>query len=204
MFRFLLILSIFFSAFSYSDEIKEIKINGLNSLPRGTILSYLPVEIGDNFNEQISDLSIQKLYKTGLIKDIFIDFKDGTLSLNIQENPVISYFEIKGFKNDRVLNEDSVELVLKDLKLVSGSVFNKSVLDKFIKKLDEQYNQSGHYKAKINVEISEDDQNRVGVLINIDEGAVAKIKTFKILGAKEISSEKLLDFFEIGEPDFFL
>ena len=204
MFRLLLFLSLFHSAFSFSDEIKEIKINGLNSIPRGTILSYLPVEIGDEFNEQISDLSIQKLYKTGLIKDVYIDFKDGALNFNIQENPVISYFEIKGYKNDRVLNEDSVNLVLKDLKLVSGNIYNKTVLDKFVKTINEQYDQSGHYKAKTNVKIDEDDQNRIGISIDIDEGPVAKIKTFKILGSKEIDNDKLLNFFEIGEPDFFL
>jgi len=191
------------SFFASSEEIKKIEINGLSSLSRGTILSYLPVEIGDEFSDEISDLTIAKLYKTGLFEDIRVEFIESTLKLQISESPVIKYFEVKGFKNDRVLNEDALNLSIKDAKLSAGNLFKKDTFDFFIRKLNDEYLSSGHYKANINPKIEKDSSNRIGIEINIDEGDVAKINSFKILGSKDFDEDELLDFFSIGEPDLF-
>jgi len=166
-------------------------------------LSYLPVEIGDEFSDEISDLTIAKLYKTGLFEDIRVEFIESTLKLQISESPVIKYFEVKGFKNDRVLNEDALNLSIKDAKLSAGNLFKKDTFDFFIRKLNDEYLSSGHYKANINPKIEKDSSNRIGIEINIDEGDVAKINSFKILGSKDFDEDELLDFFSIGEPDLF-
>jgi len=189
------------SPFSYSSIIEKIEINGIVSLSRGTILSYLPIEVGDEFNEEISDLTIAKLYKTGLFEDIQVIFIDNTLQLKISESPVIKYFEVKGFKNDRVLNEDALNLSIKDAKLSAGNLFKKDTFDFFIKKLNEEYLASGHYKANINPKIEKDSSNRIGIEINIDEGDVARINSFRILGSKDFDEDELLDFFNIMYPN---
>ena len=191
------------SPFSYSNEINKIEINGISSTSRGTILSYLPVEVGDNFDENISDLSLKRLYQTGLFEDIKISFLDNILKIIVTESPVIKYFEVKGFKNDRVLNEDALLLSIKDAKLSSGNIFKRETLEFFIKKLKEEYELSGHYQALLDIDIDKDADNRIGVVINIDEGEVARINSFKILGSRDFEAEELLDFFSIGEPDLF-
>lgn len=193
-----------FISYSHAELIKEINISGISSLSRGTILSYLPIEVGDDFNENISNLSLQNLFNTGLITDASISFKNGYLEVSIKESPVISFFEVKGFKNDRVLNEDNLATTLKDSKLSSGNIFKKSTYEAFIRKLKEQYKNSGHYNANIVTNEVIDSENRIGIEINIDEGSVAKIQSFNIEGAKYFEEENLIDKFNIGEPDFFL
>jgi len=199
---FIVLLS-FFVFIAKANEIKKIEINGLSSLSRGTVLSYLPIEIGDDFNDSISDISIQKLFETGLFEDVKISQVEGILKIEVLENPVISYFEIKGFKNDRVLNEDAVKNSISDLKLSSGNLYRKRVFDQFLRKLRNEYEISGHYKAKFDIQIDKDEQNRIGIEIIIDEGEVARIKSLNISGNQKFDKDLLLDFFTIGMPDIF-
>jgi len=200
------ILCFFLSLISYSYEITKIDITGLNTLSRGSVLSYLPVEIGDEFSDSISDISIKNLYKTNFFKDISISFENdsGVLSINLIENPTISVFEIKGYKNDRVLNEQSIENYVKDFKLSVGNLFNSKNLNDLIKSLEYTYEKSGFYNAKINSKINTDISNRIEIVIDITENDPTKIKTFEILGSEVYEEEELLNLFEIGEPDFFL
>jgi len=202
--RFLFFLLLFVSISSSAEVIKDINITGISSLSRGTILSYLPIEVGDEFTDEISNNALQILFSSELIDDASILFKDGSLNINIKESPTISYFEVKGFKNDRVLNEDKLLETLKDLKLTSGSIFRKRVLQTFLKKLEQQYEISGHYNAKIQSNIKIDNENRIDIAIDIIEGEVARINSFKIIGANFFDEDTLLDKFNIGEPDFFL
>jgi len=191
------------SFFAASEEIKKIEINGLSSLSKGTVLSYLPVEIGDDFNDLISDISLQKLYETGLFEDIKISQTNGIVNIVIYESPVIKYFDVKGFKNDRVLNEDVLKSTLSDIKLSSGNLFRKNIFEKFINQLKDEYKASGHYKADIKVKVDKDLQNRIGIEVNIDEGEVARIRSFRLKGNEKFDNDFLLNFFTIGEPDIF-
>ena len=191
------------SFFVASEEIKKIEINGLSSLSKGTVLSYLPVEIGDDFNDLISDISLQKLYETGLFEDIKISQTNGIVNIVIYESPVIKYFDVKGFKNDRVLNEDVLKSTLSDIKLSSGNLFRKNIFEKFINQLKDEYKASGHYKADIKVKVDKDLQNRIGIEVNIDEGEVARIRSFRLKGNEKFDNDFLLNFFTIGEPDIF-
>jgi len=191
------------SFFAASEEIKKIEINGLSSLSKGTVLSYLPVEIGDDFNDLISDISLQKLYETGLFEDIKISQSNGIVNIVIYESPVIKYFDVKGFKNDRVLNEDVLKSTLSDIKLSSGNLFRKNIFEKFINQLKDEYKASGHYKADIKVKVDKDLQNRIGIEVNIDEGEVARIRSFRLKGNEKFDNDFLLNFFTIGEPDIF-
>ena len=131
-----------------SETVNNIEINGNITVSKGTILSYIPIEIGDDFNDSISDLLIKTLFKSELFEDIKLVFKDGALSITVKESPVISYFEVNGYKNDRVLNENNLKLAIDDLKLSSGNILVKSSLEKFMRSLNKEYQDSGFYKAQ--------------------------------------------------------
>lgn len=205
--KFKIIFLVFIALFNFqanAEVIKKIDITGTSSLSKGTVLSYLPLEVGDEYIETLSDTVIQKLFSSGLFDDIEINFSKGNLLVKVIEKPVISYVEINGYKNDRVLNQDSLELTLKDLKLSASNVFKKDVLEKLVTKIRQQYDLSGYYNAKVDLKINKDENNRVGIEITIDEGKVAKISSFKIKGNKVFDEDFLLNQFKIGEPDFFL
>ncbi len=201
--RSFLILGLTLSLFAQAAPIKNIEILGLNIVSRGAVLNQLPVEAGDEYSKKTSGQIIRALHKTGFFKDIEVSQEEGVLKIKLQENPSIKYVEIDNY-SDKVLQKDSVELVLKDMKLAQGMVFNKRQLTKFINNLESAYAVNGYYNVKIIKTIETDKHNRVGIKVDIDEGQVARINSMTISGSKIHTEKELLDLFEIGGPDFFI
>ena len=198
-----LILGTLLSFSLNAAPIKSIEILGLSAISRGTVLSYLPVEVGDEYNKQVSTQIIRSLYKTRFFKDIEVSQDDQILKIKLQENPHIKYVDIVNY-SDKVINEESIKQILKSMRLSQGNIFNKRQLDKFITQLEGTYISKGYYGIKITKTIETDIQNRVGIELDIDEGEVARINSMKITGTNVNDEEDLLDLFEIGEPSFFI
>jgi len=198
-----LILGTLLSFSLNAAPIKSIEILGLSAISRGTVLSYLPVEVGDEYNKQVSTQIIRSLYKTRFFKDIEVSQDNQVLKIKLQENPHIKYVDIVNY-SDKVINEESIKQILKSMRLSQGNIFNKRQLDKFITQLEGTYISKGYYGIKITKTIETDIQNRVGIELDIDEGEVARINSMKITGTNVNDEEDLLDLFEIGEPSFFI
>ena len=74
----------------FAIPITEIKVNGLTSISYGTVLNYLPLELGDDFIEKNSESSneiIKSLYKTNFFSNIDVLFENNILTINVIENP---------------------------------------------------------------------------------------------------------------------
>jgi outer membrane protein insertion porin family len=65
----------------------------LKIFSRGTVLSYLPVEVGDDYTEKTSKEIISSLYKTQFFKDIEVSEVNQTLKITVTLN--ISDFKIE-------------------------------------------------------------------------------------------------------------
>jgi outer membrane protein insertion porin family len=201
--KILVSASIVSSSIALADPIKSIEILGLSSISRGTVLSYLPVETGDDYNNQVSGQIIRDLYKTNFFKDIEVSQKDNILKINLQENPHIKYIDVLNY-SDKVIDEERLAQILKNMDLSQGKIFNKRQLDKLIDQLESTYISKGYYGIKITKKIETDAQNRVGIELNVHEGEVARIGSMKITGGNIHDEDDLLDLFEIGEADFFI
>jgi len=198
-----LILTLSIASIVQADPIKSIEILGLNAISRGTVLSYIPVEVGDDYSKKTSAQIIRALYKTHFFKDIEVSQYDQILKIKLQENPHIKYVELLNY-SDKVIEEEAIKQVLKSMDLSQGKIFNKRQLDKLISQIEASYISKGYYGIKIAKTIEIDDQNRVGIELDIDEGEVARISSMKISGSKVHDEDDLLDLFEIGEADFFI
>ncbi|SMN14619.1 Outer membrane protein assembly factor YaeT precursor [uncultured Candidatus Thioglobus sp.] len=187
----------------FSAPIKNIEILGLNVISRGTVLSYLPVEVGDDYGVQTSSKIIRSLYKTHFFKDIEVTEDEQTLKITVIENPHIKYLDLLNH-SEKVINNDTIKDVLSSMDLTPGKIFNKRQLDELIKQLKATYISQGYYSIKITPKVEIDSQNRVGVELDISEGEVARIKSMHISGSKVQKEEDLLALFEIGEPNFFI
>ncbi|RUM80350.1 MAG: outer membrane protein assembly factor BamA, partial [Candidatus Thioglobus sp.] len=122
-----LVLGLALSSMAQSAPIKSIEILGLNAISRGTVLSYLPVEAGDDYNKKTSTQIIRALYKTHFFKDIEVSQSDQILKIKLQENPHIKYVELLNY-SDKVIEEESIKQVLKSMDLSQGKIFNKRQL----------------------------------------------------------------------------
>lgn len=201
--KFALLSSLLISSLTISAPIKNIEILGLDTISRGTVLSYLPVETGDNYTDQTSKKIISSLYKTQFFKDIEVSQANQTLTITVIENPHIKYVDLLN-QSEKVIDDDALQQVLSSMNLTPGKIFNKRQLAKLIEQLKATYISKGYYGIKITEKIEIDSSNRVGVELDISEGEVARIKSMHINGNKVQKEKTLLNLFQIGEPDFFI
>ena len=187
-----------------ADNILKININGLSTITRGTVLSYLPLEIGDDYSEEINSKVISSLKKTQFFKEVKVDFKNGVFNVNLIENPTIKFVDFKNYKEDRVLSNDLIEQIIKNLGLEAGKVFSESKLNNLIKQLNMLYSENAYFQTKISLNKTIDEKNRIGIEVFFEEGEQALIKSISVTGNKAFSEDELIDLFDIGEPDFFL
>ena len=177
--------------------VSEIKIEGLQRLPDGTLLNYLPIVVGDPIDDNQITYSISELYKTGFFANVKF-FRDGdALIVRVKERPSISEVEFTGNSD---IDDDALKDALLDIGVTRGQIYNRALLEKLTLELERVYFSQGKYGVKIKTEITELDQNRVDIDITISEGKVALIKHINIIGNDVYSDAVLLDELESGVP----
>ncbi len=186
-----------------ANIIKSIEITGLNSVSRGVVLNYIPVEKGDTISNNTSNIIIRTLYKTKLFDDISVLEENGVVKIHLKEKPHIYSIDISGY-SDAIIEKEQLNKILKSTKLSEGEVFNEKTLNNFIKQLHSRYKQQGYYSAKISKNIDIDNQNRVTISVDIEENNILLVRSMKIIGSSIYTESELLDEFEIGTADFFI
>lgn len=198
LFAHLAWLWLFFAASAFGLEpfvIEDIRVEGLQRISAGTVFNYLPVKVGDQFDQRQSAESIKALFKTGFFKDVRLEQDGNTLVVIVEERPSISSVKIEGNKD---ISTDDLKKALKGVGLSEGKVFDRAILDKVEQELRRQYYSRGKYGLKITSEVTDLPRNRVSVDIKISEGRVAKIKQINIVGNNAFSDDDLLGEFELS------
>jgi outer membrane protein insertion porin family len=192
------------SAWAFTNfTIKEIRAEGLERLDIGTVLTYLPLSVGDEVNSQTSKQAMRALYGSGLFEDVRLESDGNTLVIYVKERPAIASFKIEG--NDKI-GGDELKDSLKNLGLVEGELFKRELLDGVEQELQRQYFANGFYDVKIDTTVEEQPNNRVDLKIDVTEGKVTKIHDINIIGNKAFTKEELLSAFKLSKSnpwDFF-
>ena len=168
--------------------IKEIKAEGLQRLESGTVLTYLPLSVGDQMTDQTSRAAMRALYASGLFDDVILERRGDTLVIRVRERPAISGFKIDG--NDKIGGDDMIKS-LADAGLAEGELFKRDLLSDVNNELQRQYFANGYYDVDIDTQVREEPNNRVNLLIEIGEGRQTKIKEINIVGNKVFSTDEL-------------
>jgi len=202
---FILFFSILFLKNVYADTIKSIEILGSDSISRGTILSYLPVEVSDEYTNDLSNEVLKSLYRTDFFKNISIEFKDQVLKINLEENPVIKFIEFNDYdEGNDVLSDEVVSSIIKNANIGVGKIYSKKTLNEVINQLYELYESKGFYNVIIDQKSEIDEKNRISIELSFNEGERALIKSLKIKNNSYFDDDSLESVFEIGEPNFFI
>jgi outer membrane protein insertion porin family len=181
--------------------IKSIRAEGLQRLEIGTVLTYLPLSVGDELNDTTSREAIRGLYGSGLFQDVQLARDGDTLVIKIKERPEIASFTIKG--NDKI-GGDELNKSLKDLGLAKGELFKRELLDQVEQELRRQYYANGYYDVDIAPKVEQLPNNRVDIHIQVTEGHVSKIKQINILGNKVFPSPVLLEQLKLQNSVWWL
>ncbi len=198
--KILLFFIIFIAINSYAQIITKINISGLSIVSRGTVLSYIPFEIGDNYNIAINKNIKNSLINTGFFKKISVVAKKNTLNIILIENPSIKAIKLT-LVSEKLIDKEKITETFDDFDIIKGRIYSAVKLKKILNQLKKTYHAAGYHNAIINHDINIDNKNRATIIINIKENDILKIKSMKIVGQTITTEQKLLDLFKIGEPD---
>ena len=176
-----------------SFTIEDIRIEGLQRVAPGTVFNYLPVKVGDDFDQRLATESIRALFKTGFFKDVRLEQDGDTLVIFIEERPSIASVKITGNKD---ISSDDLKKALKGIGMTEGKVFDRATLDKVEQEMRRQYFARGKYGVKIDTSVTDLPRNRVDIEITVSEGKVATIKQINIVGNHSFSDEQVTQDFE--------
>jgi outer membrane protein insertion porin family len=189
------------SELTQSNEftVGEIRVEGLQRVSEGTVYNYLPINIGDKLDAQRVREAIRALYATGFFRDVQLRRENSTLVVVVLERPSIESFEITGNKD---IKTEDLQGTLRNIGLVAGKTFDRSVLDELQQFMTDQYFSRGKYGVKVDVQVEEQSGNRVKVKVDIKEGKRAKIRQINVVGNEQFSDKELLDAFELSTPSW--
>ncbi|MEP6907374.1 MAG: outer membrane protein assembly factor BamA, partial [Pseudoxanthomonas sp.] len=182
-------------AFTASD----IRIDGLQRISAGTVLTYLPIERGDTVDSGKTGEAIRALYKTGFFEDVKLDRQDNILVITVTERPAINKLTLAGNKD--IKTEDLMK-GLQDIGLAEGETFDRLALDRVTQELTRQYNNRGKYNVEITPNVAQLDRNRVDVTINVKEGKAAKIRHVNLVGTEVFENKDIMDSWESKESNW--
>ncbi len=168
--------------------VKDIKITGLQRVSTGTVLNYLPVQVGEEVGSNSTPQIIRALYDTGFFQSVVLEREGNTLIISVMERATIGTITVAGNKE---IPSDKMKEILKELDLVKGRVFQRAALERLEKELKQAYNGQGKYNARIEAKVAQLTENRVAITITISEGRVSRIKEIKILGNHDFTKNEL-------------
>jgi outer membrane protein insertion porin family len=200
-----LFFTCFFAVFSHlaaaeSFVVSDIRVEGLQRISAGTVFEAFSIDVGESVDTQRLTTASKRLFKTGLFNDISLQRDGDVLIVQVVELPTITQLEIEG---NQAITSEQLEDGLKQSGLAEGLVFKRSTLERISLELERQYVAQGRYDANIKTEVTALPRNRVGLVIEVDEGTVASIQHVNIIGNSEFSDEELLKTFQLQTSNFW-
>ena len=166
-------------------RVEAILVEGNERVTDATILAYLPIKTGDEIDLQALDQAIGSLFATNLFENVSISRSGNQVIIEIVENPIISRINIEG--ND-VLTD---ERLLAELDVQPRRVYTAEVARTATQRLLEIYRLSGRFAASVVPKIIRQDNNRVDLVFEVDEGPLIKIQSIRFLGNSAFSDYAL-------------
>ena len=168
-----------------SGVVRAVIVRGTERLEPETVRSYINLSIGDRYDRDRLDQAVKALYASELFADATIRDDNGTLIVEVKENPVINRIVIEGAKR---VKEDKIR---EEIRLAPRQIFTRSKARADVGRMLELYRRSGRFAASIEPKIVQLEQNRVDVVFEIQEGSKSKVRQINILGNEKFSEKDI-------------
>ncbi|MGM0536668.1 MAG: outer membrane protein assembly factor BamA [Pseudomonadota bacterium] len=188
-------------ALAESFDVSDIRVEGLQRVSPASVFNAFPVSARDSVDEEELADAARELFATGLFEDVSLAREGDVLIIQVVERPTVARLDIEG--NKQIPDEDLRD-GLKQAGLEEGQVLQLSTLEEIQRELEGVYQAQGRYSARIDTAVEEVGEGQVQVNIDIDEGAVAKIRQINIVGNRDFDDSELRDVFELDDtPGWF-
>ncbi|EAR10230.1 outer membrane protein, bacterial surface antigen family [Reinekea sp. MED297] len=185
-------------ALAESFVVEEVRVEGLQRVSLGSVLAELSLNQGDRVDEADASEWLRDVYSTGYFYDVRVERSGNSLVFVVIERPAI---ESISFDGNSTIPTETLERVFEDVGLAEGEIYSQSLLENIQLELEKQYGLQGRYNATVVEEITALTRNRVKVHLDIQEGPVARVEHYQIVGNQVFSTAELRDTLNMAEAD---
>lgn len=180
--------------------IRKIEVQGLQRVSVHSVLSAMPIHVGQTYSSAQSQSLIESIYKTGLFSNVVLKRQDNTLVVQVVERPTIASVEITG---NKAIKSSELKPILKQVGIEVGQTFDPAQLHNIVMALQHQYAVIGKASASVVPTVENLSRNRVALRIRIQEGKATIIRSIQIIGNHAFSQHTLLSQFKLSTPGLF-
>jgi outer membrane protein insertion porin family len=181
------------SAHAEGPVIRQINVEGNQRIERETVLTYMTVRRGMEYDAAAVDESLKRLFATGLFADINIRFDSGQLIVTVVENPIVNRVAYEG--NSAIKEED----LNNEVQLKARVIYTRAKVQADVNRIVELYRRGGRFAATVEPKVIRLPQNRIDLVFEINEGPKTKIASISFLGNKVFSDGTLRETISTGE-----
>ena len=168
-----------------SQIIEQIVVEGNQRIEPETIAGYMTIQAGDPFDLRRIDDSLKSLFATGLFADINIRREGDDLIVRVVENPIINRI---AFEGNQAIDSEELEA---EIQLRPRTVYTRTKVQSDVARILEVYRRDGRFSATVEPKVIRQDQNRVDLVFEIDEGEPTLIREINFIGNNEYSDGSL-------------
>ena len=167
--------------------IQRIAVEGTQRIEPDSVLSYLLLRAGQQYDPAIADRSLKVLFDTGLFSDVRMDWDGMVLTVRVVENPILNQVVYEGNSNlsDTDLN--------KEVQVRPRMVFTRARVQADVQRIIELYRRSGRFAATVEPKIIQRPQNRVDLVFEINEGPTTGVAAINFIGNRIFPDSDLRD-----------
>lgn len=173
--------------------VASVDVQGNQRIEPETVRSYMVIQPGMPYSPELVDLSIKKLFDTGLFADIKMTLEGSRLVVSVVENPVINRVAFEGNSAIKTENLDT------EVQLKPRSIYTRSKVQSDVTRIIELYRRGGRFSASVEPKVIQLPQNRVDLVFEIVEGPKTKIAAINFIGNDEYSDSKLRETISTSE-----
>jgi len=177
-----------------SFTVSDIRLEGLQRISPTNVFALLNINVGDRLTPQDHANIIRDIASSENFDEVELLREDNVLIIRLKERPTITDIQVEG---NKLIPTEALMENLTEAGLAIGQVFQPSTLDGMRLALQGQYVGQGRYGASVDVEVIEQERNRVAIDIQINEGDPSKIVHINIVGNTVFEDEVLLELFEV-------
>jgi outer membrane protein insertion porin family len=181
-------------------KVRDIRVEGIQRIEAGTVFNYLPLGVGDSYNDEKGIAAIKSLYATGFFKDVRIETEGDVLVILVEERPAIAAVDFVGTKE---FDKEQLSKAMKEIGLAESRIYDKALVDRAEQELKRQYLSRGLYGVQVAATVTPIERNRVNVSFNVDEGEVSRIREINIVGNKAFTDKELKAYLDLRTPGWF-
>ena len=168
-----------------ASTIKFITVVGAQRLEAQTILSYIQLRVGQPYTQTAADQALKDLYATELFADVQVRNDDGSVVIEVKENPVVNRIILEG--NKRIKDDK----ILPEIKVAPRQIFTRSKIRADVARIIELYKRQGRFAATVEPKMVMLEQNRVDIVFEVTEGPKSKVRQINIIGNDKFNDGEL-------------